>query len=528
MKLVEDIITAHNTSEPLDNKAKQQFHLVLWRQASFAYEGSEFNKALSWYNYSLSLFPAQGDKDSNIAKLQRNRASCHLNLKDYESAGESIKSAKHHSSNSSQTHFLAFKLALLKGEQEGAVECLDSLAGSTGDDEQVITGLISLAAQLAFEQSNRDLAVTVLEKLIECNASTCQVFTAIRCLLRIKLTLMDANPQNKLSSLRVMLKYLCQAKSLIPSITASSSKQNEANWLLKVAWNLALQCNHCHKEMADFFVICYQLSATLPSDESVLRRQRSCQLMAAAAFVQVAKATDNQQEKEEAMQAVLDHVSTCRSISQQLGGGDIGAPKDPVPSLLVLYEFEANLLLNQHELHGLLQRALHIPSVEAKTLETIVALCVCTQGSDESINVAVEALHAAITLYSRSPEVNGEQLSRCYHSLVQLVMGSREETTAVRGEQGEGWNLFSQILDLLESKVKGSFPEIEVVWFLSKAWNHGIHFYSSLKFKLAEQWCSLGMRFLKHLTQHKEGYEEQMSRTYSEVLQKVQSGHRYI
>lgn len=61
---------AHNTSEPLDNKAKQQFHLVLWRQASFAYEGSEFNKALSWYNYSLSLFPAQGDKDSNIAKLQ--------------------------------------------------------------------------------------------------------------------------------------------------------------------------------------------------------------------------------------------------------------------------------------------------------------------------------------------------------------------------------------------------------------------------------------------------------------------------
>ncbi len=76
--------------------------------------------------------------------------------------------------------------------------------------------------------------------------------------------------------------------------------------------------------------------------------------------------------------------------------------------------------------------------------------------TDESINVAVEALHAAITLYSRSPEVNGEQLSRCYHSLVQLVMGSREETTAVRGEQGEGWNLFSQILDLLESKVKVS------------------------------------------------------------------------
>lgn len=90
MKLVEDIITgelctskfnvtlyawcrppvAHNSSEPLDMKARQQFQLLLWRQASLAYEGSEFNTALTWYNYSLSLFPTHGDKDSNIAKLQ--------------------------------------------------------------------------------------------------------------------------------------------------------------------------------------------------------------------------------------------------------------------------------------------------------------------------------------------------------------------------------------------------------------------------------------------------------------------------
>lgn len=94
-----------------------------------------------------------------------------------------------------------------------------------------------------------------------------------------------------------MLQYLRQAKTLLSSITASVLKQNEANWLLKVAWNLALQSNQYHKEMADFFIICHQLSANLPLDEAVLRRQRSCQLMAAAAFVQVTKATDTQEEK---------------------------------------------------------------------------------------------------------------------------------------------------------------------------------------------------------------------------------------
>lgn len=64
------VFPAHNRGEPLDVKARQQFHLVFWRQASLAYEKSEFKKALSWYNYSLSLFPTCEDKDDNIAKLQ--------------------------------------------------------------------------------------------------------------------------------------------------------------------------------------------------------------------------------------------------------------------------------------------------------------------------------------------------------------------------------------------------------------------------------------------------------------------------
>lgn len=86
------------------------------------------------------------------------------------------------------------------------------------------------------------------------------------------------------------------------------------------------------------------------------------------------------------MRSALDHVSTCRSISQQLEIGVVSnSPKDPIPSLLVLYEFEANMVLCPHELHGLLERALHIPSVEAKTLETMAALCMQTHNSGNYI-----------------------------------------------------------------------------------------------------------------------------------------------
>ena len=69
-QLVENCITANNTGAPIDRTFCKQFHLILWEQASQANEKSEHNEAVLWYNYSLSLFPINGEKDKNIAKLQ--------------------------------------------------------------------------------------------------------------------------------------------------------------------------------------------------------------------------------------------------------------------------------------------------------------------------------------------------------------------------------------------------------------------------------------------------------------------------
>ena len=116
-----------------------------------------------------------------------------------------------------------------------------------------------------------------------------------------------------------------------------------------------------------------------------------------------------------------------------------------------------------------------------------------------------------------------------------------------------------------------SYPEMEVLWLLTKSWNCGIHqyrwfnmphyifpspstlsagealspsccFYPILKvssfnlpclslslffptpsrsvqhYKEAEQWCGMGMRFLKFLTQLKSSYEEQVSRIFVNPL----------
>ncbi len=53
----------------MDVKVLQQYHLLLWHHAAVSFEASDFEKALMWYNYSLSLFPPEDNKNSNIAKL---------------------------------------------------------------------------------------------------------------------------------------------------------------------------------------------------------------------------------------------------------------------------------------------------------------------------------------------------------------------------------------------------------------------------------------------------------------------------
>ena len=96
-----------------------------------------------------------------------------------------------------------------------------------------------------------------------------------------------------------MLVHLKHAKNLLSSFSSLSVQQKELNWLLKVAWNLALKCEDHYKEMAGLFTMCHDLCSQLPTQIPVLKIQMSCQVMAAAALLHV-------QEKSPANQKRLD------------------------------------------------------------------------------------------------------------------------------------------------------------------------------------------------------------------------------
>lgn len=54
------------------------------------------------------------------------------------------------------------------------------------------------------------------------------------------------------------------------------------------------------------------------------------------------------------------------------------------------------------------------------------------------------------------------------------------------------------------------FPEMGILWLLTRAWNTGILLYSLAQYPEAERWCGLAMSFVRHLGILQESYERQV------------------
>ncbi|KAG2464625.1 LNX2 protein, partial [Polypterus senegalus] len=90
---------------------------------TLANEAEKYQESLQWYNYSLNFY-SPGQLDKNLGKLQRNRASCYLQLQQMEMANEAIKESERCDPESIFTQFSIYKIAVLENCEERAYICL--------------------------------------------------------------------------------------------------------------------------------------------------------------------------------------------------------------------------------------------------------------------------------------------------------------------------------------------------------------------------------------------------------------------
>ncbi|XP_071498472.1 testis-expressed protein 11-like [Diadema antillarum] len=534
--LVETIISDHHAA--LDGSALRQLHVLLWEQAAEAYEGDDCGDALVWYNFSLSLLADNPDMEkTNIAKLQRNRASCYIRLQQFQKAEEAMGEAERNDPSNLYTHYLLFKVAINQGKDEQAIAAIQKLGAAASGQEttqdlphqEEVHSLISLAAQLAFERSNKHVAIAALENLVHSSMDPRQILTCFRCLTRLRLTLSEGSRDPKseanvvaeyLESVLVHLKSLAELE--VVSLSDEETRRNEAAWFMKVAWNLAIEHSTDSRLTCKFFELCGKLCELLPNDANNLGRQKTCLVMAAAAGLQTAREMTPGGNKTPVLEKVLEHVETCRNIChllQNLGDGDAGS-KDRAPSMLLLHEFEALAKLGrQSALENLITQALSSSAHDIKTIETLAALAIEPPAHYKQLSKRL--LQAALDRHLKSPQVDLERCSKTVHSLIRLCLGEGESPQQSGRE--EAWGHYKVVLKVLESEHKEKYPEMEILWLMTKAWNTGIYSYSAGQYSLADVWCSLGMELMGHLTGLKRNYEEKMTSLFSEIQAKVSS-----
>ncbi|XP_028444471.1 testis-expressed protein 11 isoform X2 [Perca flavescens] len=512
---IEDIITGHYTGKQLTPQALTRLHVMLWDKASKHFEAKNYAEALQWYNYSLSFFKA-GQMEPNSAKLQRNRASCFLQLKQLEKAKEAIKEAERCDPDSIFTQFSVYKIAVHENNVEKAAEAVNAMgllsksrvASEDGllVSENAASNLLSLAAQIALENEQQETAMKALETLCENSKDEAQVLTALRCLVRLVLSTVEkSSDEMRNGNLDVVLPYLKMALQKLSQQSCMTVEQRteESNWFRKIAWNSALQCEKSPDRMRDFFVLSYQLSQLCPPDRTLLMGQKTCLLMAAAASLEICRKSLHSVQTEELTQA-LEHIQICWEVWKTLKASG-SSPMDPTDTLLLLYEFEARAKLNDPKVETVLESVLELENVETKVLETIAALAM--EPPAHFPLLCKKALRVAFSLHKKQPQADLARCSKCVHSLIKLSLPSGVSEVEAHVLE-EVWDYYEEALSIIAA-APDDFPEMETLWLLTRAWNTGILLYSLAQYPEAEKWCGLAMSFIRHLGSLQESYETQ-------------------
>ncbi|XP_046948440.1 testis-expressed protein 11 [Lynx rufus] len=567
---IEEIIIGHRRGRKLKPELVSCFHNILWQKAARSFEVQNYAEALNWYHYSLRFY-AIDKTDLDLAKLQRNMASCYLHLKQLDKAKASVREAERRDPINIFTQFYIFKIAVLEQNSTRALRAINTL-------ERLITGvvpkenalrmdkdspvtLLSLVAQFALENGQQIVAGKALEYLAQYSEDPQQVLSALKCLFRLalpKVSQMSESESRKKEMDRLLAclnkAVLKIAHSFHDKNSTEDSTVNEAQWFRKIAWNLAVQCDKDPVTMREFFILSYKLSRFCPSDQVILIAQKTCLLMAAAVDLEQGRKASTTSEQTQLLNRALEEINECKHIWNILKEtGNFSG--DPCETLLLLYEFEVKAKMNDPLLDSFLESLWELPHLESKTFETIAykiletwslwcILCrhvmvttspcimdlqlqrpgkciwklqvLAVEKPAHYPSIALKALNRALLLYKKKQSIDAVKYSKCVRNLINLLVPDGVPSTELCPPE-EIWGYFEDALSFISHTE--DYPESETLWLMVKSWNIGIYMYGGKKYVSAEKWCDLSLRFLDHLGSLKRNYETQMNTLYGELVE---------
>ncbi|XP_057393628.1 testis-expressed protein 11 [Balaenoptera acutorostrata] len=529
MEKIEEIIIGHQTGRQLTRELVGYLHNILWKKAAQHFQVQDYGAALHWYHCSLRFY-ACDQTYVDLAKLQRNMASCYMHLEQFDKAKEAVTEAERCDPTNLFTKFYVFKIAVLEGNSDTALQAItpsENLLRAEEQEENVVLkyrGLVvmflNLAAQFALKNGQHIVAGKALEYLAQYAEDRQQVLTALKCLFRLVVPSVSQMPESENKKKEIDRLLTCFSTALPKLVqyfdgeaSTSGLTINEAQWFRKIAWNLAVQCINDPVTMRDFFIISYKLSQFCPSDQAILIAQKTCLLVASAVDLGQGRKASTTSEQVMLLNRALEQIHKCRDIWNLLKEtGDFSG--DPCETLLLLYEFEVKAKMNDPLLDSFLESVWELPHLGSGTLETIASLAMEMPAHYPSI--ALKALKKAVFLYKKKESVDVLRYSKCMHSLINLLVPDGVVNKELCPLE-EVWGYFEDALSLIRHTE--GYPEMEILWLMVKSWNLGVFMYSRNNYMSSEKWCGLALRFVDQLGSLKRNCETQMNVLYSELVE---------
>ncbi|XP_050997756.1 testis-expressed protein 11 [Acomys russatus] len=526
---IKEILIGHQTRNRLTRDLVNWLHNILWEKAARSFKIRNYASALHWYSYSLKLY-ACDQVDLDLVKLKRNMASCYLHLKQLRKAKEAIAEAEQWDPTNIFTQFYLFKIAVMEGNSDRALQAIDTLKMLLTDEKSYdnslfesgvsTTKILRLAVQCALENGQQSVAGKALEYLYELSEDPEEVLGALKCLVRIVLPQVSHMPEseNKKKEMDRLFTYLNTAfhqfsQHFDEDLPTLDSWLNDASWFRKIAWNLALQSQKDLETMKDFFMVSYKLSLFCPSDQGLLIAQKTCLLVAAAVDLEQGRKATTISEQVMLLRMALEQIQRCKYVWKLLKQtGDFSG--DDCEAVLLLYEFEVKTKMNDPSLDSFMDSVWKMTDLESRTLETMALLAMDKPAHYPTI--AQEALKRLLLIYKKKEPIDVLKYSECTRKLIDLLVSDGVSSIVLYPLQ-EIWGHFKNALSLL-SQTEG-YPEEEVLWLMTKSWNIGVLMYSRNEYVSAEKWAGMALDFLGRLGSLKINYEAKVNLLYATLME---------
>ncbi|KAK0626986.1 meiosis protein SPO22/ZIP4 like-domain-containing protein [Immersiella caudata] len=486
-------------SRPLSEEAAVAAQALIWKKVEANYTGGHLDLAEAWCSLALhTVFQNCGP--NNTSKLERKLLLCALSRNKIEAALLIVQGMSPNSWKEPMTAYLAFKVAIRVDDRVLAERCIEAI-GTMPDHVDYLGACIAECQQFGEVYCT----ITALRKLQDNyeykDLNPVHLPALFRCTIRLLNKLVETPDSDK----NQFISELCD---VFDAVVLALEKQkrdstikklftvDEIEWFGRNAYDVALK----HTTEWDLRNVVRILNSSVtilghfPSDAGsqaeLSLRSLFARFIISSALISLARVQDNIEKQQQDYLAMRTHVRAFDGELVEhltsLDGQDKGdlARKQ---AILLTFDFEAAVALGQwDDLGPIVQRAVACGNTTAYQ-----AMADSLLRGRVSGQVLYSTMRKIINEIWALDSFDATKLAKYTRCLFQATL-PLDDSLAMR------------LLDEACSKARelregdASWPEEEVEWMASTAFNHGIDCFGSQETERAKEWVTKAINLSRY------------------------------